>query len=89
MLRHDLLINEIFDDFQPLVLTHQDLNPRNTVVGENGCVWIVDWVGSYLPWFKYVALKRQNEEEDISGTNDELWKASVPFICGPYFRQDG
>jgi len=30
---------------------------------------------------------RQNDER-VSGTNDEFWKALIPCICGPYFRQE-
>jgi Phosphotransferase enzyme family len=82
--------NDLFDNSEPLVLTHQDLNLRNIIMGEDGRLWIVDWAwaGYYPPWFEYVAMGRQNEDEVISGTNDEFWKAMVPFICGPYFRQE-
>jgi aminoglycoside phosphotransferase len=82
--------NDFFDNSEPLVLTHQDLNLRNVIVGEDGRLWVVDWAwaGYYPPWFEYVAMRRQNEDETISGTNDEFWKALVPFICRPYFRQE-
>ena len=82
--------NDLFDNSEPLVLTHQDLNLRNIIVGEDGRLWIVDWAwaGYYPPWFEYVAMVRQNEDEMISGTNDNFWKAMVPFICGPYFKQE-
>ena len=88
--RDDASRNELFDNSEPLVLTHQDLNLRNIIVGEGGRLWIVDWgwAGYYPPWFEYVAMQRQNEDEWISGTNDEFWKALIPFICGPYFRQE-
>ena len=81
---------DLFDDSEPLVLTHQDLNLRNVVVGEGGCLWLVDWAWAsyYPPWFEYVAMQRQSEDARISGTDDEFWKALVPFICGPYFRQE-
>ncbi|RDX45488.1 hypothetical protein OH76DRAFT_1457641 [Lentinus brumalis] len=59
---------DLFDDSEPLVLTHQDINLRNIV---------------------YVATQRQSEDARISGTDDEFWKALIPFICGPYFRQRG
>jgi len=87
--RDDPSRNDLFDNSEPLVLTHQDLNLRNVIVGEDGLLWIVDWAwaGYYPPWFEYVAMWRQNEDERISGTNDEFWKALIPFICGPYFRQ--
>jgi len=88
--RDDPSRNDLFDNSEPLVLTHQDLNLRNVIVGEDGLLWIVDWAwaGYYPPWFEYVAMWRQNEDERISGTNDKFWKALIPFICGPYFRQE-
>ena len=88
--RDDPLRDDLFDNSEPLVLTHQDLNPRNVIVGEDGRLWIIDWAwaGYYPEWFEYVAMWRQNEYERISGTNDEFWKALIPFICGPYFRQE-
>jgi hypothetical protein len=88
--RDDPSRNDLFDDSEPLVLTHQDLNLRNIILGEDGRLWIIDWAwaGYYPPWFEYVAMGRQSEDEMISGTNDKLWKAMVPFICGPCFRQE-
>jgi thiamine kinase-like enzyme len=41
--RDDPSRNDLFDYFEPLVLTHQDLNVRNVIVGEDGRLWIVDW----------------------------------------------
>jgi len=80
--RDDPSRNDLFDNSEPLVLTHQDLNLRNVIVGEDGRLWIVDWAwaGYYPPWFEYVAMWRQNEYERVSGTNDEFWKALIPFI---------
>ncbi|KIM44983.1 hypothetical protein M413DRAFT_51094, partial [Hebeloma cylindrosporum] len=54
-----------FDDSQPLVLTHQDLNPRNFIVGDDGRLWLVDWAwaGFFPPWFEFVAMRRQAENE--------------------------
>ena len=35
--------------FTEYVLTHQDISPRSLILGEDGLVWLVDWVaGSYL-----------------------------------------
>lgn len=81
---------DLFDNSEPLVLTHQDLNLRNILVDENYRLWIIDWAwaGYYPPWFEYVAMQRQNEDEVISGTNDEFWRKLIPFICGPYVRQE-
>ncbi|TFK94596.1 hypothetical protein K466DRAFT_476140 [Polyporus arcularius HHB13444] len=81
---------DLFDDSEPLVLTHQDLNLRNIVMGEGGRLWLIDfaWAGYYPPWFEYVATQRQSEDARVSGTDDEFWKVLIPFICGPYFRQE-
>ena len=49
---------------EPLVLTHQDLNFRNVILGEDGRHWIVDWgwAGYNPPWFEYVAMRRQKDD---------------------------
>ncbi|KAI6002069.1 kinase-like domain-containing protein [Pisolithus albus] len=79
-----------FDDSESLVLTHQDINLRNIILGDDGRLWLVDWgwSGYYPPWFELVATDRQAENPIISGTDDELWKSLIPFICGPYFTQE-
>ena len=81
---------ERFDDSAPLVFTHQDLNPRNIIVGEGGRLWLIDWAwaGYYPPWFEYVAMRRQAENERTIGFNHEFWETFIPFICGPYFKQE-
>ncbi|CDO71457.1 hypothetical protein BN946_scf184909.g51 [Trametes cinnabarina] len=81
---------ELFDDSEPLVLCHQDLNLRNIIVGEGGRLWLIDWgwSGYYPPWFEYATMLTQNEYAHVSGTDDKLWRALIPFICGPYFRQE-
>ena len=80
-----------FDDSQPLVLTHQDLNPRNFIVGDDGHLWLVDWAwaGFYPPWFEFVATRKQakNEERVTGGKNPE-WDAMIPFVCGWFFGQE-
>ncbi|EMD37144.1 hypothetical protein CERSUDRAFT_115059 [Gelatoporia subvermispora B] len=80
---------DLFDDSEPLVLTHQDLNPRNIILGEDGRLWIVDWAwaGYYPPCFEYVAMLTQAENEEMLGYNHVLWETLIPFICGPYFYQ--
>ncbi|KAI0666529.1 hypothetical protein C8Q78DRAFT_1109080 [Trametes maxima] len=81
---------DLFDDSEPLVLTHQDINLRNVVVDKEGRLWLIDWAwaGYYPVWFEYVATHSQSEDPVISGTDDKLWEAMVPFICGPYFKQE-
>ncbi|KAI6015906.1 kinase-like domain-containing protein [Pisolithus microcarpus] len=78
-----------FDDSEPMVLTHQDINLRNIILGDDGRLWLVDWgwSGYYPPWFEFVATLTQAENPIIGGTDDELWKSLIPFICGPYFAQ--
>jgi thiamine kinase-like enzyme len=51
--------NDLFDNSEPLVLTHQDLNLRNLIVGEDGHLWIIDWgwAGYHPWWFEYVAMR--------------------------------
>ena len=55
-----------FDDSAPLVLTHQDLNMRNLIVGDDGRLWVIDWAwsGFYPRWFEFVAMGRQAENEE-------------------------
>ena len=80
-----------FDDSAPLVLTHQDLNMRNFIVGDDGRLWVVDWAwaGFYPRWFEFVAMRRQAEnEETLTGRKEALWDAMIPFICDPYFKQE-
>ncbi|KAH0582036.1 hypothetical protein H2248_011694 [Termitomyces sp. 'cryptogamus'] len=81
---------EHFDDSEPLVLTHQDLNLRNMIIDKDGRLWIIDWAwaGYYPVWFEYTTMQFQNKMEHISGTNDLFWKQLIPFICGPYFKQE-
>ncbi|KAI5994786.1 kinase-like domain-containing protein [Pisolithus albus] len=78
-----------FDDSEPMVLTHQDINLRNIILGDDGRLWLINWgwSGYYPPWFEFVATLTQAENPIISGTDDELWKSLIPFICGPYFAQ--
>ncbi|KAF8914375.1 hypothetical protein CPB84DRAFT_1957089 [Gymnopilus junonius] len=81
---------EQFDDSQPLVLTHLDLSPSNIILGNDGRLWLIDWAwaGFYPPWFEYVAMKDQSRNENVVGFEDMSWEAFVPFICGPYFKQE-
>ncbi len=81
---------ERFDDSEPLVLTHQDINPRNIIVGEDGRIWMIDWAwsGYYPPWFEYITMLRQAGVEINIGSNHQYWETFIPFICGPWFKQE-
>ncbi|KAG6808018.1 hypothetical protein H0H92_005668 [Tricholoma furcatifolium] len=50
----------LFDNSLPLVMTHQDLNERNIILGDDGQLWIVDWqrAGYYPEWFEYCSVLR-------------------------------
>ena len=81
---------ERFDDSEALVLTHQDINPRNIIVGEDNRIWMIDfgWAGYYPPWFEYVAMMRQEEHEQDVGNHYPYFESLIPFICGSYFEQE-
>lgn len=82
--------NEKFDDSSPLVFTHNDLNPRNIIAGEDGRLWVVDWAwsGFYPPWFEFCAMDKQAWNEKLGGWNDWFWELMIPFVCGPYFKTE-
>lgn len=48
--------------FQSVVLTHQDIAPRNLILDAQGKVWIIDWgvAGVYPPGFEQAAFKVQS-----------------------------
>ncbi|TFK75591.1 kinase-like protein [Pluteus cervinus] len=75
-----------FDDSGPLVFGHQDLTPANIIVGEDGLFWIVDWswAGYYPAWCEYATMLRQGDRK----SDYNFWDCLVPFICGPYFKQE-
>ncbi|ESK84352.1 kinase-like protein [Moniliophthora roreri MCA 2997] len=84
-------LKEGWDDTQPLVFSHLDLVPRNIILGTDGQVWVIDWgfSGYYPPWFEYVAMKRQaRSEREIEGVSFDYWEILIPFICGPFFREE-
>ena len=87
---------EPFDDSEPLVLTHCDLNMRNILVGDDGKLYLIDWAfsGFYPPWFEFVNWRYWLQEK-FGGKatdferNDWLWNLLIPFMTlGPYFRQE-
>jgi aminoglycoside phosphotransferase (APT) family kinase protein len=47
--------------FYELVLTHQDITPRNLIVDAQGKLWMIDWgiAGLYPPGFEQAALRAQ------------------------------
>ncbi|KAJ3984162.1 hypothetical protein F5890DRAFT_1518963 [Lentinula detonsa] len=79
-----------FDDSEALVFTHQDINPRNIIAGEDGRLWMIDWgwAGYYPPWFEYVAMQRQLQNEEVMGSHHKYWDLLIPFVCGPYSEQE-
>ncbi|KAH8832380.1 hypothetical protein DL96DRAFT_1676835 [Flagelloscypha sp. PMI_526] len=76
---NDIVI-PMFDSSYPLVLTHQDLNPRNIIVGadEDRTLWIVDWgfAGFYPEW--------SENEERLWKRKDPSWNAIINEVCGEY-----
>jgi hypothetical protein len=80
-----------FDASEPLVLVHQDINPRNIIVGEDDQLWLIDWAwAGYLPpWFEYLAMLEQdkNERRGKGAVHHKHWDTLIPFICGPYFKE--
>ncbi|KAG5634612.1 hypothetical protein H0H81_001381 [Sphagnurus paluster] len=81
-----------FDESAPFVMTHQDINMRNVMVGDDGRLWLIDWAfsGFYPRWFEFVSMKEQcANEEFLTGKKAPLWDWMVPLICGPYYyRQE-
>ncbi|KAH8832880.1 kinase-like domain-containing protein [Flagelloscypha sp. PMI_526] len=86
--RDDIVI-PMFDSSYPLVLTHQDLNPRNIIVGadEHHTLWIVDWgwSGFYPEWCESIAMKIQaRNEERLWERKCPSWDAIIKDVCGEY-----
>ncbi|KAI9673367.1 MAG: hypothetical protein M1829_004134 [Trizodia sp. TS-e1964] len=54
--------------FQKLLLTHQDITPRNLILDREGQVWLVDWAysGGYPPGFEQAALSKERHFKDFS-----------------------
>ncbi len=85
-----------FDDSEPLVFCHQDLQLRNFIVGDDGNLWLVDFkkCGFYPPWFEFVAMRMHAKFHGAVEDHDRLqkarnrWRANIPFMCGWYVEQD-
>ncbi|OBT49687.1 hypothetical protein VE04_10270, partial [Pseudogymnoascus sp. 24MN13] len=48
-----------------LVLTHQDIAPRNIILDAEGKAWLIDWAyaGAYPRGFERAAMVRQCEDQ--------------------------
>jgi len=77
-----------FDNSDPLVVSHGDLNMRNILLekdqvsGHYSKIWLIDWdyAGFYPPSMEYAFMLA------IPGL-PQLWMNYVPFIAGSYHRQ--
>ncbi|KAH8831133.1 kinase-like domain-containing protein [Flagelloscypha sp. PMI_526] len=79
----------MFDSSYPLVLTHQDLNPRNIIVGADNArtLWLIDWgwAGFYPEWCESIAMKAQAKNEELLWERkDPSWDAIIEEVCGNY-----
>ncbi|KAJ3967778.1 hypothetical protein EV361DRAFT_806718, partial [Lentinula raphanica] len=77
-------------DSEALVLTHQDINPWNIIVGTDCRLWLIDWEwsGYYPPWFEYIGMVKQLKIEGEHNSYYEYWNLMIRFVCGPYFEQE-
>ena len=93
---HVELPYEPFDNSEPMVLTHCDINMRNVMVGHDGRIYLIDYgmSGFYPPWFEYVNWKywlsqEFGGDEAELDRNDYWWNLLIPFISlGPYPQQE-
>ncbi|KAG1839638.1 kinase-like domain-containing protein [Suillus subalutaceus] len=65
-----------FDNFSPVVFTHQDLCPRNILLGRDGKLYVLDWhkSGFYPAWFEYAGMVPDYH------LKSPLWDLLVPWI---------
>jgi thiamine kinase-like enzyme len=82
---YEKLNGESFEDTQTLVLTHNDLNKRNIIVGRDGKLWLVDWEwsGFYPPWFEYIAMMSAADSDQA----ERSWWKHIPLVTGPYVKE--
>lgn len=71
---------------EPLVFTHNDINMRNIILGDDGQVWLIDWdwSGFYPPFFEFSAMVIAAEDRSTR-TIPPSWRFFLPFIAGPHF----
>ncbi|KAF7332751.1 hypothetical protein MKEN_00158600 [Mycena kentingensis (nom. inval.)] len=75
------------DKSYPLVVTHEDLHPRNLVLDETGKLWVVDWgsAGVYPEWWEALAMEQAALYGEVAKVwADPSWKAIIPRVCGEY-----
>lgn len=70
-----------FDNSWPVVFTHQDLCPRNILLGHDGKLYVLDWhrSGFYPAWFEYAGMVSDQHFESAS------WDLLVPWISHTMF----
>ena len=70
-----------------LVFTHNDLNMRNVIIGEDGQLWLIDWdwSGFYPVYFEYVSSALASKCSAIQAPLS--WEVMVPFISSPFFKE--
>jgi aminoglycoside phosphotransferase (APT) family kinase protein len=75
-MKHAPLDAPLFDNSWPLVFTHQDLCPRNIILGHDGKVYLLDWEtsGFYPAWFEYVGMRSDEH------FNSSSWSLLIPWI---------
>jgi thiamine kinase-like enzyme len=74
--------------FRSLVLTHQDIAPRNPVLDAQGKVWMLDWAfaGVYPPGFEQAVLQvrsgwyREFAEMVLSKVSDRQEHITKQFV---------
>ncbi|KAK7438200.1 hypothetical protein VKT23_018130 [Stygiomarasmius scandens] len=74
-----------FDRSRPLAIVHQDLHPKNMILGSDGQLWIIDWewAGVYPDWFEYgnaILHAEASSESDIPFS----WRSWIPWMFGRF-----
>ncbi|TDL20735.1 kinase-like protein [Rickenella mellea] len=76
---------EQFNENLPLVLTHNDLNMKNVMIGIDGRIWLIDWgmSGYYPEYFEQFAMK--HAMPSLKQPVD--WAADIPRVTGDYPKE--